>query len=120
MAVAVAIGAYVFIGNPAWDKGLMLIGFTCMLVLEAISWRNRKRPVLEIRDDEIRYAPWPVGRERRVPLREIAGIQIARWKRATLQLRSGRRIVVNLKLIEGIDRERAVSALERAAGSAPA
>jgi hypothetical protein len=45
-------------------------------------------------------------------------VKVSRWRRAVLDLRSGERLVVNLKLIEDISRERAASALERAAGSA--
>ena len=109
---------YWFITRPAWDTGLVLAGYTCVLALEALAWRNRKRPVLEIRDEEVCYAPWPFGRQRRVPFREIDAIQISRWRRAILHLRSGKRMVVNLKLIEGFSRERAASALERVVGSA--
>jgi hypothetical protein len=111
--------AYWFITEPDWRGGLTFAGNSLLLVLLALNWRNHERPVLEIREDEIRYARFQFLPQRRVPIHEIAGIQIARWKRATIRLRSGRSLVVNLKLIEGIDRERAARALERAARSAP-
>jgi hypothetical protein len=116
MAFAFALNVFVFFRAPAWDKAIMLTWITCMFGLYLIQRSNRRRPALEVRDDEIRYAAGPLGGQRRVPLHEIAEIQIARWRKATLRLRSGKRLAINLKLLEGIDRERAARALERAAG----
>jgi hypothetical protein len=116
-ALFTALAAHRFITEPDWKTGFFFVGYTSVLVLHLISWRRRKRPALEIDEEEIRYAPSPLARQRRLPLREIDGIQISRWRKATLQLHSGRKMIVNLRRIEGIDRERAAHALERAVAS---
>jgi hypothetical protein len=107
-----------FIIRRDWTTGLLMLGYTCAAALGVLAWRNQKLPALELRDEEVRYSRWPFGGRRRVPFDEIDAVEVSRWRRAILYLRSGERLVVNLKLIEGISRERAASALERAAAAA--
>jgi hypothetical protein len=87
-----------------------------------IIWRNRSSPVLEITDQEIRFARWFWPQLRRLQRREIEAIEISGNRHAVIRLRTGKRRVVWIWFVEPSSRDAAIAALEREArmGSSPA
>jgi len=107
---AVALGLFLY---PSWFMGSLFALCTWALADAVRDWRNRSRPVLEITDEEIRFARWFWPQLRCVPRREVEAIEVSGERRAVIRLRSGKRRVVWTWFVEPSSRSAAVAALER-------
>jgi hypothetical protein len=110
VSVAVAIGFFL---DPSWFMGYLLALSIVNLPITVIGWRNRTRPLLEITDEEVRYASRDWLPLRRIAIREIDTIEFFGERRAVIRLRSGGRLGVQLRYIEPSSRTRAIAALQR-------
>jgi len=111
--IVLGAGALVLFLYPSWLMGLLFAVCTWALADAVRDWRNRSRPVLEITDEEIRFARWFWPQLRCVRRREVEAIKILSERRAVIRLRSGKRRVVWTWFVEPSSRRDAVAALER-------
>jgi hypothetical protein len=111
-AFAIASGAtFAFYRTPDFGRSFALA--TVLLGLAAIAWRNRNRPVLEVTDDEIRWAPAFAWNPRRILIRDIDEIAVRNDKRIFVRVRSGRSLIVRIQRIDARSRDRARNSLRR-------
>lgn len=117
LPLVVGLGAFAERSSPV---GLLTaVGSTAVAWISFAAWRRRKRPVIEVSDEEIAFGSIVQGGRKRVALSEVANVYATGPERLDLVTRDGERIQLPLREVRRKHRDAVRPAIERRLADGP-